>query len=84
MSIHAAKGQQFPGVCVVMTSATAKGILEYLEAGDPVDFAEDARKIYVAASRAQRLLCGAVPRSQADRLAALLRTTGAVVTVVGI
>jgi len=79
-SIHAAKGQEFPGVCVVMTSKTSKGILDYLETGAPEEAAEEARKIYVAASRAQRLLCFAVPRSQASRLAALLRSTGAAVS----
>jgi len=76
MSIHAAKGREFPGVCVVMTSSTAKGILEYLETGAPVESAEEARKTYVAASRAQRLLCIAIPKSQADRLEAHLRSTG--------
>jgi len=79
-SIHAAKGQEFPGVCVVMTSATTKSILDYLETGAPKESAEEARKIYVGASRAQRLLCLAVPRSQASRLAALLCSTGAAVS----
>jgi len=78
-SIHAVKGQQFPGVCVVMTPATAKAILGYLEADAPADIAEEARKIYVAASRAQQLLCFAVPQNHSERLADLLRTTGATV-----
>jgi len=77
MSIHAVKGQEFPGVCVVMTASTSSGILDYLETGARVESAEEARKIYVAASRAQRLLCIAIPRSQADRLETHLRTTGA-------
>lgn len=76
-TIHSVKGMQFPAVCVVMTSQTAKGILDYLETGNPPDSAEDAREIYVAASRAERLLVIAVPKSQAERLAAHLGSSGA-------
>ena len=67
-TIHSVKGMQFPAVCVVMTPQTAKGILEYLESGDPVKHAESAREIYVAASRAERLLAIAVPKSLAYRV----------------
>jgi ATP-dependent DNA helicase UvrD/PcrA len=80
-TIHSVKGMEFPAVCVVMTVATAKGIIDYLETGSPADQAESAREIYVAASRAERLLVIAAPKSQADRLAAHLATTGAQVTV---
>jgi DNA helicase II / ATP-dependent DNA helicase PcrA len=69
-------------VCVVMTVATAKGIIDYLETGSPAEQAESAREIYVAASRAERLLVIAAPKSQADRLAAHLATTGAEVTMI--
>jgi hypothetical protein len=71
-TIHAVKGMEFPAVCVVMTTATAKGILDYLQTGSPHDSAQEARRIYVAASRAQRLLVIAAPRSQAKRLEAHL------------
>lgn len=83
-TIHAVKGMEFPAVCVVMTVPTTGLILDYLETGAPADSAEDARKIYVAASRAQRLLAIATPRSRAERLAAHLRSTNTVVTVVNL
>jgi DNA helicase II / ATP-dependent DNA helicase PcrA len=82
-SIHSAKGLEFPGVCVVMTT-TAKGILDFLDTGNPADKAEDTRKIYVAASRAERLLCIAIPSSQSARLKATLEAKGAAVQVVEI
>ena len=75
---------EFPAVCIVMTVPTTRGILDYLETGAPVDRSEDARKIYVAASRAERLLIIATPRSQAARLESLLRSTGAAVNVVNL
>jgi DNA helicase II / ATP-dependent DNA helicase PcrA len=81
-SIHSAKGLEFPAVCVVMTTTTAKGILDFIGLGGPVDKAEDARKIYVAASRAERLLCIAVPESQSAKLRAMLERKGAAVQMV--
>jgi DNA helicase-2/ATP-dependent DNA helicase PcrA len=80
-TIHAVKGMEFPAVCVVTTASTLKRILDYLETGEPADKAEDARKLYVAASRAEKLLVFAAPSSQADRLATHLRCQGAVVKV---
>jgi hypothetical protein len=73
---------EFLAVCVVMTTRTAKGILDYLENGSAPDNAESAREIYVGASRAQRLVAFAVPKNQANRLAAHIRSTGAAVEVV--
>ncbi len=83
-TIHSVKGLEFPAVCVVMTSATAKGIVDYLTTGSPPEVAEDARKIYVAASRAQQLLAIAVPKSQAKRLDAHLRANGATVRLAAV
>ena len=80
-TIHSVKGLEFPGVCAVMTTSTAKGILDFLETGAPADKAEDARKIYVAVSRAERLLCIAVPNSQANRLQTMLEAKGVSVQV---
>lgn len=80
-TIHAVKGMEFPAVCVVTTASTLKSILDYLETGEPADKAEDARKLYVAASRAERLLVIAAPKSQADRLATYLRGHGATVEI---
>lgn len=54
-TIHSVKGKEYPAVCVVTTTATLKGILDFLETGAPADKAEDARKLYVASSRAERL-----------------------------
>lgn len=75
-AIHSVKGKEFPAVCVVMTSQTAGGILGYLEGETSNGMDEDVRKIYVAASRAERLLAIAVPRSSADRLESLLAAQG--------
>lgn len=80
-TIHSVKGMEFPAVCVVMTTATAKGILDSLTAGDPAKDNEDARKIYVGASRAERLLVIALPRTQAERLRSLMADVGAGVVV---
>jgi DNA helicase-2/ATP-dependent DNA helicase PcrA len=80
-TIHSVKGMEFPAVCVVMTAATTGDILAYLETGGPVGSAEDARKIYVAASRAERLLTIAVPRGHATRLKDHLGATGTPVIV---
>lgn len=74
-TIHSAKGLEFPAVCVVMTKSSGK-ILDHLEGTRMPDVEEDARKIYVAASRAQRLLAIAVPASQAARLQAHLAKAG--------
>ena len=58
-----------------MTKQTAKGIVDFLETGAEPANAENAREIYVGASRARRLLAIAVPSSQAARLVAHLATT---------
>lgn len=76
-TIHSVKGMEFPAVCVVMSPLKAKGILDYLITGSPPSSSEEARKIYVGASRAQRLLVIATPKSQAARLVGLLQATGA-------
>lgn len=78
-TIHSVKGEEFPGVCVVMTKSSAKNILDCLETGLPLDVAEEARKIYVGASRAQRLLVLAVPKALAPRLSLRLKTFNATV-----
>lgn len=83
-TIHAVKGMEFPGVCVVISTRTAKQILSYLETGHPDDAAEKARKIYVAASRAERLLVVAIPKGQSARLVGLFRATDAPVTLIKI
>lgn len=76
-AIHAVKGLEFPAVCVVLTSRTAGGIIDVLN-GVSTDrkLVEDARKIYVAASRAERLLALAVPKNRANALKALLAAGG--------
>lgn len=83
-TIHSVKGMEFPAVCVVMSPQTAKRILDFLSGDSPSAHAEDARKIYVGASRAQRLLAIAVPQSQTSRLMNLLQTTGAAISVVAL
>jgi DNA helicase II / ATP-dependent DNA helicase PcrA len=75
-TIHSAKGLEFPAVCVVLTSQKTGDILSHLEGNGGGDFAEDARKIYVAASRAQRLLAIAIPKGGALRLQNHLASCG--------
>lgn len=75
-TIHSVKGMEFPAVCVVLTVRSAGGILDHLE-GKPADrWEEDARKLYVAASRAQRFLALALPKSRVARLRTLLGKSG--------
>lgn len=81
-TIHQVKGMEFPAVCVVMSPKRAKGILDHLTGSGAKANSEDARKIYVGASRAQRLLSIAAPKSQAERLLSLLQATGATVSLV--
>jgi superfamily I DNA/RNA helicase len=80
-TIHSVKGTEFPAVCVVTTAPTLKRVLDYLETGKPEKSAEEARKLYVAASRAEKLLVFAAPESQAKRLADHLGAQGANVLV---
>lgn len=80
-TIHSVKGMEFPAVCVVMTTQTSGGILDFLEGSPAVKWEEDARKIYVAASRAERLLVVAIPHSRVVRLKALLEKHGCSVEV---
>ena len=79
-TIHSVKGHQFPAVCVVMPPLGTKAILDQFETGRNKDDAEDVRKLYVAVSRAERLLIIAVPKSQMARLKTRLNNSG-VVTV---
>jgi superfamily I DNA/RNA helicase len=83
-TIHSVKGMEFPAVCVVMSPSTAKGILDFLTADGADDDNEEARKIYVGASRAQRLLVLALPRTQARRLHDLMAGMGGDVTLVAL
>lgn len=83
-TIHSVKGMEFPAVCVVTTARTLGGILDFLENGSPAETAEDARELYVAASRAQKLLVFAVPGTQADRFCSHIGGHGAAVTLIEI
>lgn len=80
-TIHSVKGMEFPAICVVMSPSTAKGIVDFLTGGAAVDN-EEARKIYVGASRAQRLLAIALPRTQAPRLRDLMVGMGGSVDLI--
>ncbi|WP_349365556.1 MAG: ATP-dependent helicase [Nitratireductor rhodophyticola] len=80
-TIHSAKGLEFPAVCVVMTSQKASRILDYLEGDTSNGADEDARKIYVAASRAERLLVMAIPKNTAGRMQALFTRVGCAVEI---
>lgn len=80
-TIHEVKGKEYPAVCVVLTSASLKSILTHLEEEPDEVWAEEARTLYVAASRAKQLLVFACPRSQSNRLKRHLESSGAVVDV---
>lgn len=84
-AIHAVKGLEFPAVCVILTAKTAGGILDVLT-GATIDakLVEDTRKIYVAASRAERLLAIAAPKSRASALKAILDAGGQPVRVLSL
>jgi len=82
-TIHSVKGMEFPAICVVMSPSTAKGIIDFL-AGDAAGDNEEARKIYVGASRAQRLLAIALPRTQAPRLRDLMIAMGGEVELIAL
>jgi DNA helicase II / ATP-dependent DNA helicase PcrA len=82
-AIHAVKGLEFPGVCVVLTVRTSGDILNALTGAEtatkPV---EEARKIYVAASRAERLLAIAAPKNRAATLKGILDAGGHAVQII--
>lgn len=82
-TIHSVKGMEFPAICVVMSPSSAKGIIDFL-AGEAGGDYEEARKIYVGASRAQRLLAIALPRTQAPRLRDLMLEMGGAVELVAL
>ena len=59
------------------TPQTFASILDFLTDGTKREKAEDARKIYVAASRAKKLLVFAVPKSRSAQFANHIRSSGA-------
>lgn len=82
-AIHSVKGLEFPAVCVVLTPKSAGGIVGALSGTTTLpEIMEEARKIYVAASRAMRLLAIAVPKSRVANLKALFEAGGANTSVV--
>lgn len=83
-TIHEVKGKEYTGMCVVLTTANAKAVLTHLEKEPDKSKAEDAREIYVAASRAQTLLVFACPKSQANRLKKHIVSGGADVELIEI
>lgn len=80
-TIHRVKSMEFPAICVVMSPSTAKGIIDFLTGGAGGDN-EEARKIYVGAPRAQRLLAIALP--QTPRLRDLMTGMGGAVELVAL
>jgi hypothetical protein len=74
-TVHSVKGMEFPAICVVMTANTAGRILDVLD-GTVSASSEDVRKIYVGASRAERLLAIAIPKTQAARIRTLFINAG--------
>lgn len=76
-AIHAVKGLEFPAACVVLTARTSGGIMDVLSGSSTnPKTVEEARKVYVAASRAERLLAIATPKSRAATLKDILDVGG--------
>jgi len=81
-SIHDVKGLEFPAVCVVLSPKTVGRIIDVLTGTNTgQNEIEEARKIYVAASRAERLLAIATPKSRVEELKAILDAGGQAVVV---
>ena len=80
-TIHEVKGKEYPAVCVVLTTARLNSIITYLEEEPDDVWAEEARALYVAASRAEQLLVFACPRSQSKRFKGHLESSGAIVEI---
>ncbi len=75
-TIHSVKGMEFPAVCVVTTRKTIKGILDFLNTGSPAHLAEESRKLYVAASRAEILLSSPCQEVRRNGSEFILRNKG--------
>jgi DNA helicase II / ATP-dependent DNA helicase PcrA len=81
-SIHDVKGLEFPAVCVVLPPKTVGKIIDVLTGINTGEKEiEEARKIYVAASRAERLLAIATPKSRVDELKTILDAGGHAVII---
>ena len=84
-AIHAVKGLEFPAVCVVLTVPTFGNVLNVLTGAETaIKPVEEARKIYVAASRAQRLLAFAAPKNRAAALKGILDLGGHAAQIVAL
>ncbi len=83
-TIHEVKGKQYQGMCVVLTTAKAKGIITHLEKEPDNSMAEDSRELYVAASRAQKLLVFACPKNQSKQFFKHISLSGATIDVTNI
>lgn len=76
-TIHSVKGQEFPGVVVVLPKNLRKGAYGHvLDHWENRVSTEARRVLYVGASRAQRLLIFAAHASHVDRIAAQLAADG--------
>ena len=78
-TIHSVKGQEFPGVVVVLPSGLLKGKDDSLHAIDHWERqtgSEYRRVLYVGASRAQKLLILAVHRNHLQRVINLMERDG--------
>ncbi|WP_329101605.1 UvrD-helicase domain-containing protein [Streptomyces sp. NBC_01439] len=72
-TVHGVKGMEFPGVVLVLPDTPrSKATEEVLDAWESSQDIESRRVLYVAGSRAQKLLVFAVHRKHIDRVAALL------------
>jgi DNA helicase II / ATP-dependent DNA helicase PcrA len=77
-TIHRAKGLEWDAVLLVIAGDRARELLDAWEGGADD---EPRRVLYVGATRARRLLCVGSPSTHLDRVARLLRRSGAAVSV---
>lgn len=72
-TIHQVKGQEFPGICVVVPPSNVDELIKRLENND---IEESERVLFVGITRAKRVCAIALPDGAATRFSALLGLDG--------
>jgi hypothetical protein len=80
-TIHQVKGQEFPGICVVVPPSNLEELIRRLENND---IEEAERVLYVGITRAMRVCAIALPDTIVERFRALLERRGAKAETLGL